>query len=134
MALVADVVLAIHALFVLFVVLGQLLVLLGWARKWSWVRRPWFRYLHLLAVGFVVLETWFGIACPLTRLENALRVAAHGAPYATSFVGHWLQQLIFYEAPPAVFTAVYTAFFVLVLVSFFAYPPRAGKSRADQGK
>ena len=47
----ADVVLAIHAGFVLFVVAGLTLVLIGGARGWSWVRNPRFRLGHLIASG-----------------------------------------------------------------------------------
>ena len=46
-ALAADALLLAHVLFVLFVVLGLLLVFAGWRRSWSWVRNPWFRVAHL---------------------------------------------------------------------------------------
>ncbi len=120
----ADTVLALHALYVLFVVGGLLLTLAGWWRAWGWTRRPWFRWLHLAAIGFVVLEAWFGIPCPLTVLESRLRAMAGESGYATSFVGHWLQRLIFYEAPPWIFTVGYSVFALLVVVVFVWYPPR----------
>ena len=134
MAIAADIVLTLHALFVLFVVIGLMLIVIGWWRRWRWVRNPWFRYLHLLAIAFVVLEAWVGLPCPLTLLENALRIAADGAPYASSFVGYWLQRLLYYNLPAAVFAGIYTVFLVLVLVSWFVCPPRAGQSMSDQGK
>jgi len=122
--LLADVVLALHASFVLFVVGGLLLTLTGWWRGWGWTRGPWFRWLHLAAIGFVALEAWFGIPCPLTVLESRLRVLAGGPGYAASFIGYWLQRLLFYEAEPWVFTVVYTAFALLVVAVFRWYPPR----------
>jgi hypothetical protein len=57
-------------------------------------------------------------------LESRLRFLAGASPYQTSFVGDWVQRLIYYSAPPWVFTALYTAFALLVVVTFIAYPPR----------
>ena len=127
----ADFILILHALYILFVIGGQLLILIGWFRRWTWVRNIIFRLVHLLAIGFVVLEAWFGIVCPLTNLENYLRsnVANHAGEllYQSSFIEYWLGKLIFYEAPASVFTFVYSLFFLVVLVSFIAYPPARRK-------
>lgn len=120
----ADAVLVLHAAFVLFVVGGLLLTLLGWWRGWGWTRNFWFRWLHLTAIGFVMLEAWFGMPCPLTVLESRLRLLAGGSGYATSFIGHWLQQMIFYHAPSWFFTLGYTVFTLLVIAVFVWYPPR----------
>ena len=48
--------------------------------------------------------------CPLTTLEMWLRSQARGSTYAGNFIEHWLQALLFWQAPPWVFTAVYTLF------------------------
>ena len=69
----ADLALALHVSFVVFVVAGLLLVLAGGWRRWRWVRNPWFRSLHLLAIVFVVGQTWLGQVCPLTTLEMWMR-------------------------------------------------------------
>jgi hypothetical protein len=120
----ADAVLVLHAFYVLFVVGGLLLILAGWIRGWAWTRGQWFRLLHLAAIGFVVLEAWFGVPCPLTVLESRLRVFSGTDGYATSFIGYWLSKLIFHDAPPWAFTVVYTAFAVLVVAVFVFHPPR----------
>ena len=52
---------------------------------------------------------------PLTVLESRLRVFAGAEGYATSFTGHWLNWLIFYEAPAWAFTALYMVFVALVI-------------------
>jgi len=122
--LAADAVLIVHAFFVLFVVGGQALILVGWARGWRWPRQLAFRVAHLVAIGFVVLETWFGVVCPLTVIENKLRILGGEYGYPRSFIGYWLQRLLFYSAPEGVFVALYTAFALLVLASFIGYPPR----------
>src|SRR5206468_711548 len=58
-AFLADVILVVHASFVLFVVGGFVLILIG-ARSWSWVRNRAFRILHLAAIAFVTIETVLG--------------------------------------------------------------------------
>lgn len=123
----ADLVLAVHAAFVVFVVGGQILILIGWWRRWQWPRQPLFRWLHLIAIGVVVIEAWFGWVCPLTALEDALRRGSGGAVYGDAgFIAYWLRWLVFWRAPPWLFTTLYTAFALLVALSFRGYPPRPG--------
>ncbi len=123
-ALLADGVLILHASYVLFVIGGQALIVAGWIRHWRWTRNGWFRWLHLGAIGFVVAEAWLGVRCPLTVLENYLREPAGGVLYEMSFIGHWLDRLLFYDAPEQMFTMIYTLFGLLVLVTLVMYPPR----------
>jgi len=125
----ANATLAAHAAFVLFVVLGLVLILLGGVRRWAWVRNRRFRLLHLGATGFVVAESWLGLACPLTTLELWLRQLAGQAAYDGDFIAFWLRRLIFFEAPPWVFTLAYTAFGGLVIASWWLYPPRGRSHR-----
>ena len=111
----ADGVLILHTLFVGFVVLGLLFIIIGGVVGWHWVRNPWFRLGHLVAIGIVVFQAWLGIWCPLTILEMTLRQKAGSAVYAGSFIAHWLNALIFYQAPAWVFTLAYTLFGALVV-------------------
>jgi polyferredoxin len=124
MTWLADLVLAVHVTFILFVVGGQLLIVAGCVRGWSWTRHRRFRLLHLLAVGFVMLQAWAGAVCPLTTLENVFRDAAGIAQYENGFIRHWVRELVFYSAPAWVFTLVYTVFSGLVGLTWFACPPR----------
>ncbi len=127
----ANAVLVVHFGFVLFVVGGLVLVVAGNRLHWRWVNRWWFRLAHLAAIAFVVLQTWLGQLCPLTTLESWLRVRAGGGAYDRSFIEHWIQRLIFFEAPFWVFTAAYTVFAGLVLWAWWRFPPRrdSGKGR-----
>lgn len=129
-ALLADAILVAHAAYVLFVVGGQVLILLGGWRRWGWTRNPAFRLAHLAAIGFVVWEAWAGVACPLTVWENRLRELAGTGAYSTSFLGHWMQKLLFYQAPDWVFTLLYTLFSLVVVVTYVLYPP--GRGRRDR--
>jgi Protein of Unknown function (DUF2784) len=76
----ADLVMAIHFAFVLFVPFGALLAL-----KWSWI--PW---IHLPAAAWGAFVGLSGGACPLTDAENALRAGAGEPGYAGGFIEHYL--------------------------------------------
>jgi hypothetical protein len=120
----ADLILILHVTLVLFVIGGQIVTLIGWARTWAWTRGLLFRMAHLLCIGSVVLESWFGMTCPLTTLENHLRQLAGEAGYSASFIGTWLDRLLFYNAPDWAFTTVYSLFALVVLATYILYPPR----------
>ncbi|MBC7728486.1 MAG: DUF2784 domain-containing protein [Microbacteriaceae bacterium] len=123
-ALLADLVLGAHVLVVLFVVGGLVIIVAGNLRGWSWVNRLGFRLLHLAAIAYVAAQAWLGLDCPLTTLEMALRARAGLATHGATFIGYWLQQLLYYDAPPWVFTLVYSLFALAVAATWWRYPPR----------
>ena len=96
------------------------LVWVGAALQWQWTRNPWFRYLHLGAIAFVAAEAVLGIACPLTVWEDLLR----GGIRAESFVGRWVQRLLYYRAPEWVFTTAYVLWTLATLLTLWLVPPR----------
>jgi hypothetical protein len=120
----ADLVLLLHASFVLFVVVGLALIFVGKIRCWGWVRNFWFRSAHLIAIGLVVIQSWFGVICPLTTLEMTLRSSAGMATYPGAFISHWLETLLYYQAPVWAFALCYTIFAALIIASWFWVPPR----------
>lgn len=120
----ADLLLLGHVLFVAFVVLGLALILVGGGLHWHWVRNPWFRTVHLVAIAVVVLQSWLGAICPLTTWEMALREKAGDAVYHGAFVAHWLETLLYYQAPAWVFALVYTLFGAFVAAAWYWVPPR----------
>lgn len=122
--LFADAVLLAHFGFVVFVVGGLLLVLAGNLLRWQWVNQGWFRAAHLLAIAVVVAQAWLGKVCPLTALETWLRAKAGMAGYRQGFIEHWVQLMLFYDAPSWVFTLAYTLFGLLVLLAWWYFPPR----------
>jgi polyferredoxin len=127
--LFADLILILHVGFVLFVVGGLLLIVLGNLCHWRWVNRWWFRLAHLGAIAVVVAESWAGWVCPLTTFEQWLRARAGDTSYSGGFIEHWLQQLLYYDAPTWVFLLIYSLFGLLVLASWWLFPPtpRTGK-------
>jgi hypothetical protein len=124
-SLLADLILIVHFAFVVFVVVGLVLVWVGWMCRWRVVRNVWFRAAHLLAIGVVMAESLAGVVCPLTTWENELRrLAGGGERYQGSFVQHWLHRVMFYDASESAFTVLYLFFFGAVLLSFWLVPPR----------
>jgi hypothetical protein len=124
--LLADSVLVLHFGVVAFIVGGLVMVLAGNLLLWRWVNRRGFRLAHLAAIGFVIAQSWLGQLCPLTTLESWLRVQAGATAYEKSFIEHWFQKLIYYEAPYWVFAAVYSVFGLLVLLAWWRFPPQPG--------
>jgi hypothetical protein len=120
---IANAVLVLHVGYVLFVVLGLVLILFGAWRHWHWVSNYWFRLTHLAAIAVVVVQTWFGLACPLTTLEQFLRTRAGQTVYSGDFIAYWLQKFLFFDAGPIVFIALYTCFGMLVALSWVLVRP-----------
>jgi hypothetical protein len=125
--LLADAVLALHVAVAAFVVLGLIVVVAGNLTKWAWVNHLWFRLAHLVAIAIVVAESWFGMVCPLTTLEMWLRAKGGAPAYAGGFIEHWLQYLLYYDAPAWVFTLVYSLFGLAVLATWWLFPPRLNR-------
>lgn len=105
----ANAVVSIHALFILFVVLGGFL---------AW-RRRWVAAVHIPCAIWGVLIEYRGWICPLTPLENALRAKAGQQGYSGGFIEHYLMPTIYPSGlTPRVQALLGT--FVLV-VNAFAY-------------
>lgn len=81
----ADLILCMHAGFVLFVILGGLLVL-----KWRWIA-----WLHLPAAVWGATVEFSGWVCPLTPLENWLREQAGETGYRSDFVAYYLLPILY---------------------------------------
>ncbi|HEY6621637.1 MAG TPA: DUF2784 domain-containing protein [Steroidobacteraceae bacterium] len=124
--MLADAIVVVHLLIVLFVVAGVPLVYLGAARHWAWIRSWRWRLLHLIAIAVIAAESLLGIDCPLTVWEDRLR----GEQISTGFVERWIDRILFYDAPTWVFTAAYVTFAALVVITCVAVPPaRAPRKR-----
>jgi hypothetical protein len=122
--LIADILLTFHVAIALFIVGGLVLIVAGNLAGWAWVNGWTFRAAHLAAIAFVVAETWFGLACPLTTWEMDLRAMAGSATYDRSFIGYWLARLLYYEAPEWAFVLAYSLFGLAVAVAWWRFPPR----------
>lgn len=83
--ILANTVLIVHVLYILFVLLGSLLVL--YHRWWIW--------LHLPALIWGVTVELTGWVCPLTVWENTLRYKAGLYTYNSDFLNQYLTALIY---------------------------------------
>src|SRR3990172_7307050 len=84
-SILADLVLVAHLAFLLFVVLGGLLVL-------RWPRVVW---LHVPCALWGVTTEFAGLGCPLTPLEIALRHRAGETGYAGDFIAHYITATLY---------------------------------------
>jgi hypothetical protein len=131
-AFLANLVLIAHFLLVAFVVVGLLLVLLGGLLRWQWIRNFWFRAAHFALVVIIVLESVFGIVCPLTTWEKNLRELAGEEGLVElerqGFIVYYARKILFFPDALAwdaeTLMWLYVGFGVLVLVSIVAFPPR----------
>jgi hypothetical protein len=106
--LLADVVFVVHLAFIIFVVIGALLV--WW---WRWMVIP-----HLVAVIWGLAIEFLSAPCPLTPLEQMLLQRAGGEAYRGGFINHYLVPLIYPDAHPRFFL---TAGVVLLFINFVLY-------------
>ena len=98
----ADAVVVAHLCFILFAVLGGLLV-------WRWKRLAW---IHVPTFFWAMLIEWLGRLCPLTPLENLLRQRGGASGYETSFIAHYILPIIY---PPGLTRPVQLILGFLVL-------------------
>jgi polyferredoxin len=122
-----------HVALVVFVVGGLVARARRQRRRLAWVNRRAFRFAHAAAIAVVAAEAWLGLTCPLTTLEMALRERAGAATYGGGFVEHWLQRLLYWDAPAWVFVALYTVFAVLVAATWWYFPPTTSRRPAGPG-
>jgi len=102
-ALAANALVLLHFAFILFVVLGGLLVL----------RRPKVAYGHVPCVVWGILIEFGGWICPLTPLEWHLLARAGRSGYAGGFIEHYILPLVY---PAELTRGMQIAFGALVLV------------------
>jgi len=120
----ADAVAIFHGAYVAFVVIGFVAIVAGAIADARWARSFTLRAAHLAAILFVCVEAMVGAVCPLTTLENSLRLRAGVASYPADFVGYWIDRLIFYNEPQWVFGIIYFSFALIVALSWWQWPPR----------
>jgi len=120
----ADAIVVVHFAVVLFVILGEVAVLLGRPLRWRWTAGRGFRVAHLAVIVFVAATAVAGDLCPLTIWENDLRRIAGKPLDQASFVAHWAHELLFVDVDVATLTWWYVAFCLLVVASLRINPVR----------
>lgn len=115
----ADAVAVVHFGFVAFVVVGGFLT-------WRWPRLIW---AHLPAAGWGAATIAFSLKCPLTYLENALRVRAGRPELVDGFIDTYIEGVLYPERYVAEARAVAA---VVVLVSWVGFVQRRRRVAAQQ--
>ena len=109
-AFLADAVLVLHGLFIVWVVFGGLAV----------IARPMLAWLHLPAAAWAVWISWSGSTCPLTPLEQSLRRAAGQAGYEGGFIEHYLTAAIYPQGLTANVQIFFGAVVLAINVALYA--------------
>ncbi|HZW13675.1 MAG TPA: DUF2784 domain-containing protein [Noviherbaspirillum sp.] len=109
--LLADLILVLHLAFVAFAAFGGLFAL-------RWPRVLW---LHLPALLWGVVVQWANLICPLTPLENNLRLSAGEAVFAGGFIERFVSGVLYPEHLPLELRYVIGFMLLVVNVAVYAY-------------
>ena len=123
-ALLADLVVVLHFSFVLFVVLGGLLVL-----RW-----PRVAYLHIPAAIWGAAIELAGWTCPLTPLENWLRRQAGSAGYSGSFIEHYILPILYPSTLSRDIQLLLGFLVIVVNLTIYAYVFSRRRGSGEAGK
>ena len=92
-----------HFLSAALVVLGLVVIPIGYKIGWTWVRNQRLRISHASVVHFITAETIVGTICPLTIFENNLRADNLVRP----FVGHCVELILYRKLTHEIFIFIY---------------------------
>jgi len=127
--LLGDIVAGVHAAWVLAVVLGLVLFLVGAARGWKWVGNRWVRGIHLAMIVLVIARSSVWDECPLTTWERDLRALGALEMGQASVLGQFFHDIIHPPLPLWVFPLVYSLFGLLVVGTLWLVPVRWSPER-----
>ena len=117
--MIADIILILHFFIVVFVTSGFFIIPFDYIFKWCWIGIK-IRLAHTLVMLVIITETILGFTCPLTIIENQFR----GNYQSSTFVGYWLQKIIYWELPESFFILLYSGCFAWTIVMWFVFPIR----------
>ena len=122
-AFVADVIVLVHALFVLFVMFGSLLVL-------RWPRAAW---LHVPALLWGLFVEFSGATCPLTPLESWFRGLQGEIGDSQDFLSRWLLTVLYPESLTRGLQITLGASLLLLNLSLYAWVWRKSRRPSSGG-
>lgn len=125
----ADAIIVLHFLYILFMILGFLLTGYALFFREKFFDRWLFRSLHLLGIFYVASLSILGKYCPLTILENELRLRYEvSSVYSGSFIVHYLEKLVYPDVNPLVIQIPTVFLAIFTTVMFIVKPPKKIKS------
>jgi hypothetical protein len=125
----AEAILAIHVLIIVFNVGGLIVIPLGAWRHWAFVRVRWWRVLHLASLAIVAVQAIWGRACFLTIWQSDLQRTAGQSASESPLIQRWVEHVVFWPVPLWVFTALYVLVFAYTVALWWLVPPK----RRDSG-
>lgn len=121
--ILADIIVVMHFAWILFMLVGFMLTLIGFWWK-SFFDRWLFRTLHLCGIAYVGLLAFLKEYCPVTILENILRARYNPeSTYPGSFIVYYIEKLVYPEVNPLVILIPTIIIAVFTVVVFIIRPP-----------
>lgn len=113
----SEIVLLSHFCIFLFMILSFFLIPIGYYQKWKWVKNKYYRLIHLILMGIILIETILGFMCPLTILENFLRNDIETNNKITQII----HQIMYWDLPSYQFIILYllSLLYLIFLWCFF---------------
>ena len=120
----ADALVALHFLWILFMLAGFFLTLYGIFFKKKILNWFWFRTIHLAGIVYVGTLSILGQLCPSTIWENVLRSKVNpGQIYSGSFIIHYVEKLVYPDVNPALLQIATVSLGVFTLLAYLIAPP-----------
>jgi len=121
--IIADIVVLIHFIWILFMLAGFVLTLGGFFWK-GYFNRWVFRTVHLCGILFVAILTVLGEYCPLTILENNLMAKYDSQlTYPGSFIAHYVEKLVYPDVEPMIIIVPTITIGLITLIIYIIKPP-----------
>ena len=117
--IIADIILLIHFLIIIFVVSLFIFIPVGYKFNWKFLKNKIIRVVHISLMTIVTIESLIGVHCPLTVLENKFR----GVLYHTSLISRILKEIVFWQFPSYFFLIAYILCLFLTIFLWWRYPP-----------
>ena len=122
--LIADFLVALHLLWILFMLAGVALILWGILFKRIILNWFWFRTLHLAGIIYVGALSIQGKLCPLTTWENQLRAKSDPASaYTGSFIIHYIEKIVYPEVDPVLLQTATITIGIFTILAYLVVPP-----------
>lgn len=122
--ILADAIVVIHFIWILFMLLGFILTLLGFWQK-GFFDRWLLRTIHLFGIAYVSLLAIMGKYCPITVWENILREKYDFTlTYPGSFMIHYAEKLVYPDVNPLIIQIPTTFIAVFIVLIFIFRPPK----------
>ena len=133
--ILADLVLVIHFVWIMFMLSGFLLTVTAFCRlylfrrdseRWNrFLDRWFFRTFHLCGIIYIGLLAILGKYCPLTLLENTLRAKYNPEMvYPGSFIIYYLEKLVYPSVHPLIILIPTIAAALLTIIAYIFRPPK----------